>query len=441
MSHVILIAGLGFGDEGKGSMVDYYTRQAKNPAIIVRYSGGAQCAHNVVLPDGTHHTFCQFGSGTLAGAKTLLSRHMLVNPLNMENEAAALQETTGRNPYHSLALEEGALVTNLFQVLANRMREFSRGSGRHGSCGLGIGETMEDHQNHPEMSIRVEDLQDRAALRRKLNFFREMKLEEFREVLDLEEFQHFHSHMTVKAGFDRLVNRYLAFANNPYEIVDSKYLGEVLQENQTVIFEGAQGVLLDQDYGFFPHVTRSSTTFKNAEELLSEHTTGYSITRVGLLRGYMTRHGAGPFPSEKNLEDLQITPDQHNDTGAYQGVFRYGDFDFVLADYALRAIGGVDELVLTNLDRFQNRARACVGYHFHDRVCDQLPLPTNREEQEALTETLKSITLDYGVIYNSSAKLVEAVSELCPINLISTGPTYQDKVATSEVAEGIKSWN
>jgi len=114
------------------------------------------------------------------------------------------------------------------------------------------------------------------------------------------------------------------------------------------VFEGAQGVLLDEKYGFFPHVTKSNTTFENAIAILEESEFDGDIKKVGVIRAYYTRHGQGPFPSERRSLYL---PDLHNGTGRWQGEFRVGVFDEVLARYALRVVKGVDMLIMTCVDR------------------------------------------------------------------------------------------
>ena len=133
-----LVAGLGFGDEGKGSIVDYLVRR-ENARTVVRFNGGAQAAHNVVTPEGAHHTFAQFGSGSFAGAETVLSKFVMVNPPALLKEAAALK---GKGVEPQVYVDKAALVTTPFHVAVNRIKESRRGSGRHGSCGMGIFETF-----------------------------------------------------------------------------------------------------------------------------------------------------------------------------------------------------------------------------------------------------------------------------------------------------------
>src|SRR5271157_1837790 len=132
MAGVTLVAGFGFGDEGKGSIVDYLTRR-HGARLVVRYNGGAQAGHNVTTPEGRHHCFSQWGSGTFAGARTLLSRFMMVNPIFAVSEARHLESVGISNPWSLLSVERDALITTPFHVAANRLREIARrrGSGVH----------------------------------------------------------------------------------------------------------------------------------------------------------------------------------------------------------------------------------------------------------------------------------------------------------------------
>jgi adenylosuccinate synthase len=437
MAHVILLAGLGFGDEGKGSMVDHYARTVKvgtpSSTLVVRYNGGAQAAHNVVTPDGKHHTFAQFGSATLAGAKTHLSRHMLIEPLSMMREAEHLRDLGVIDPFAKMTIEGEALVTNVYHILANRMRDALRGDGRHGSCGLGVGETVADALDQPNLALRAKDLFDETALRWKLEASFDRKREEFSDAP--KELRGRFPILFDALAIDHIVDRYTAFAHHLGEtgIVYSDFLRSRLREDVTVIFEGAQGVLLDQDYGFFPHSTRSDTTFGNALNLL-EGFNG-SVVKVGVLRGYHTRHGAGPLPTEFNalaLHDAVPMYDVHNQHNEWQQDFRVGHFDMVLAKYALDVIGGVDELVLTNLDRL-TAPKICVGYRLADStLVDRLPVqkrPVDLNVQEDLTRTLNNVEAAYGVVYASPKNMVQAIQdELGPVSLCSVGPTAVDKI-------------
>src|SRR5688572_4356148 len=140
----IILSGLGYGDEGKGTWTDFLAR-TEQVHTVVRFNGGAQAGHNVVTPDGRHHTSAQFGSGTLVrGVNTHLSRFMLLNPIRLLKEDAELHALAIKDALARTSIDRRALVTTPFQVAANRLRELARGDGRHGSCGMGIGETMSD---------------------------------------------------------------------------------------------------------------------------------------------------------------------------------------------------------------------------------------------------------------------------------------------------------
>lgn len=438
MANILLLAGLGFGDEGKGSATDFLCR-THAVDCVVRYNGGAQCAHNVLTPKGVHHTFSQFGSGTFAGAKTHLSRYMLVNPITLDNEAAALERLIG-DPYPLLTVEREALVTNPFQIAANRAKETLRGSHRHGSCGLGIGETVEDFLKHPDMAIRIGDLQDLEVLRRKLQFSRELKTSQIEPAVALRFTEIQDKILGCLRDPDAVnwcIERYTEIAKR-LNIVDESFLPTLLEKDGTVLFEGAQGVLLDQDYGFHPYTTWSDTTFGNATELLQHaHHTG-PVKRVGILRGYMTRHGAGPFPTE--VPDPEIAQDVHNKYGEFQQGFRLGHFDLVLARYALNVIGGVDELILTNLDKLGNEPRICTKYLWTTEdghrptttTCQELSVwePANFAFQEHLTKGLTSEVTPFYEKLPTIPTLVQRIGQSLnvKVSFCSFGPTCEDKV-------------
>ena len=182
-----------------------------------------------------------------------------------------------------------------------------------------------------------------------------------------------------------------AFANfaRSLNIVSYAYLDKLAYES-TLVFEGAQGVLLDEWYGFHPYTTWSTTTSENALNLLNE--VGYEgeTKKIGVLRAYATRHGAGPFVTHD--EDLsRLLPDAHNNSEGWQGEFRTGWFDTVMALYALEANVGVDALAITHIDRWESIAHPkwCAGYDVDGTYVRSLRLKTVKEDlihQEMLTE-------------------------------------------------------
>ena len=149
------MCGLGYGDDGKGAIVDWLCRDAGPGPHVVRFNGGAQAAHNVVTADGRHHTFAQFGSGSFArGARRSCRAFVLVDPLALAAEADTWPRPGVPDALDRLTVDRDALLTTPYHA-ANRAREAARGTGRHGSCGMGIGETARYALAHPGDAPRV----------------------------------------------------------------------------------------------------------------------------------------------------------------------------------------------------------------------------------------------------------------------------------------------
>lgn len=350
----IITVGLGFGDEGKGTIVDALVRKHK-AKLVVRYNGGAQAAHNVVTDDGRHHCFHQFGSGSLVpGCRTLLQQHMLVNPLVMMTEALQLEQIGVPNALRSMFIDERALVTTPYHRAMNRLREYSRKKDGHGSCGMGIGETMADAIRRPDGALRVGDLLDHKVLGEKLNRCRNEMVAQSKQIpMEREDWENpmvERELSTFDVPIQELVNRYNVFTGKVY-ILDKSQIGDLLKENAVAIFEGAQGVLLDQDGGFHPYTTWSTTTSANAHYFLREFDHAKDITEIGIVRCYGSRHGQGPFPTyNRDLTAKIVGHGEHNGTNDWQHDFKCGWLDLALMDYALKLNGPVDGLAVTCTD-------------------------------------------------------------------------------------------
>lgn len=352
-----IVVGLGFGDEGKGTIVDYLARQVDGDCTVVRYNGGAQAAHNVVTPEGKHFTFAQFGSGTLAGARTHLSACMIVNPMNMLNEARELAIGCRQwDAFDRLTVDPDALVTTRFHMAYNRIQEIMRGKDRHGSCGQGVGATVEYGIKIAGRLgvLRVGHLADKDITNNALRRLREFYIGALPINADFVA----EDHETLAYELDILRNLDIATAVEDYyfwsKIVEKRpdtYL------DGNLIFEGAQGTLLDEDYGTAPYNTWSKCRTDNAFQILNR--LGRTPTRtIGVTRTYMTRHGAGPFPTENKAVRF---PEFHNEQGTYQGGWRQGWLDLGLLRYSL-AHNGCDEIAVTHMDYLQDENRVAIGY-------------------------------------------------------------------------------
>ena len=426
MNHVIVVD-LGYGDAGKGTVVDWLCSPCAGSGLggpgggavhtVVRFNGGAQAGHNVVTSDGRQHTFAQFGSGTFwPGVRTFLSRFMLVDPLALAAEAAHLAAVGVPDALDRLAVDADALLTTPYHRAANRARELARGPGRHGSCGMGIGETASYALSAGRDAPRVGDCAAPRVLARKLGLLRDRLGDELGP-LDA-------------PPVPEVCGAYRAFAA-AVAVAGSGYLAGVLRRGR-VIFEGAQGVLLDEWRGFHPYTTWSTTTFANAETLLAE--AGSTGFRLGVVRSYMTRHGPGPFVTEDPTLEL---PEPHNRQGAWQGAFRVGHFDAVALRYAVSAAGGVDALAVTHLDTVASQpVQVCDAYHVDGRLVERIAPGPERDldYQSRLTGMLLRARPSYHLGGAQPDMIEETLG--APVALLSAGPTAADKLVA---ARGIAS--
>ena len=347
MKRAFLVAGLAWGDEGKGATVDYLTWK-HNADLVVRYNGGSQAGHNVVTPDGRHHTFQQFGSGMFhPGVRTHLSRFMLINPMNMMREEEHLREVGITDAWQRTTVDPRALIITPFHREYNRLQS-PQGTN---SCGHGIGVCRNFHSSFGDMALFAGDLMDEKLTRKKLVFLQANLLENA-TMRGLQAPQLFQDEHAISL-----------FWNNWYKdwrdlgiIAEPNYLEHVVKRHrvETVIFEGAQGVLLDETHGEDGFNTWTDCTFNNAYTLLEEAGFGRrsawdgECTRVGVIRTYYTRHGAGPFPTEDPAINF---PEPHNEDASYQGKFRRGKFDHQLFHKAVGILGGYDMLALNHMDQ------------------------------------------------------------------------------------------
>jgi adenylosuccinate synthase len=432
VSHVIVVD-LGYGDAGKGTVVDWLCSPRGGTPVhtVVRFNGGAQAGHNVVTADGRHHTFAQFGSGTFhPGVRTHLSRFMLVDPLALAAEASHLAALGVPDALARLTVDRDALLTTPYHRAANQARELARGSGRHGSCGMGIGETARYALCYPDEAPRAGDGTAPRILARKLALLRDWLAAELGELGVLAGAEVPASGVPARPGgpagavpgVEDLGAAYQAFAA-AVPLTGSGYLAGVLRQGR-VVLEGAQGVLLDEWRGFHPYTTWSTTTFGNAETLLAE--AGQTAVRLGVVRSYLTRHGPGPFVTEDPTLEL---PEPHNRRGRWQGVFRTGHFDAVALRYAVEVAGGVDALALTHLDTVTGQpVRLCHRYLVDGQPVARLVPGPERDlaYQERLTEMLLGARPEYTEPGQDWAGLAGQLLG-APVALLSRGPTAADK--------------
>jgi adenylosuccinate synthase len=394
-----VVVGLGYGDESKGGIVDWACEKAGPFNAVIRFNGGCQAGHNVVRPSGTHHEFSQFGSGTFSGVPTILSRYMMVEPLSFFREAEALEEKIGFDPIPMVSVDRECLVTTPWHVAYNDNQEALNG---HGTCGRGVGATARFALEHPDDALRVGDLRDSNVLRRKL-----LALEEWAGPTLLE----------VNADYVEHVYRYFA---NRVILCDRAHL-EWIVRTRRCVFEGAQGVLLDEWKGFHPHTTWSTTTFDNAVEITGDG----DILRIGVVRTYTTRHGVGPHPTAGHGPQREILEEPHNHDSGSQGRFRIGAFDAVAHRYAIKACGRVDVLAVTHLDAVRHPLEFCDSYA--DGWTPKLGSHHDLAHQEEMTQRM--MTAAPLLTADRTPDTLALIGDLLgvTIGIASGGPTADDK--------------
>lgn len=350
-----IIVDLAYGDTGKGSVVDYFCG-TDSPKYVIRYCGGFQCGHKVQLPDGTFHIFSQFGSGTLAGVPTYYGPHCIFELFSWIAEKNHLHEKGIHDP--KFYLDKNCLVATVYHRILNQVKENYRSEKeKHGSCGVGIGETRRYWIDYGLDSIFAKDLLDRSNLLQKLRLMSYRIREELRTCYKsdrlVKEFDSFSPEFLYNQYSKTLKEEHGLWITSPRNIFP----------NDNLVFEGSQGVLLDENYGFHPYTTWSTVTPKHAFNLVDQLGLDREKCQViGVIRSYMTRHGAGPFPSE--CDDLGIKNDGGTVETPFNGKMRYGLLDLNLLEYSTKIVSP-DLLFVNCMDEFPGKIRDVWGSTCH----------------------------------------------------------------------------
>lgn len=315
-----VVIGAGFGDEGKGLFTDYLSSLSEKSAVI-RFNGGAQAGHTVTTPDGRRHVFSHFTSNLfLSNSRCYFSKYFIVNPVVFFKEFNELNDL-GINPV--IAAHDDCYITTPYDMMINRWLEKSRGDhNRHGSCGLGIGETIHRSEvaNKP---IQLKDTESLIRFREKMIIASKFFEKRVRE-LGLQKYYK-------EAGIilhEKLIDRFMedVIEMKRYINIGVNNLKHDFFKEHEIIFEGAQGLMLDQIMGDFPHVTRSNTGLKNVVQICNEN----DIRELDVLyatRCYKTRHGAGLLNYELPQKPYPDIKDKTNIPNEYQGTLRFAYLD------------------------------------------------------------------------------------------------------------------
>lgn len=301
----MIVVGAGFGDEGKGLTVSHLASKVEKP-LIVRFNGGHQAGHTVVK-DNIRHVFSSFGSGTLHNHPTYWSENCTIYPIAFYNELQALLKNNIEPVFFAHPL---CPITTPFDVFVNQNND---NNVKHGTCGVGFGTTIKRHfDDHYKLFLK--DIYNETILLTKMDAIK--KFYKIGIPFNLEPFYE-------KINF---IKKFIRIEND-------------LFYDYTPIFEGAQGLMLDQLIGFFPHVTRSSTGSRNVNRLCEEGLFNHVEDITYVTRTYLTRHGNGPLPNEEHSSFLELKnfEKETNVSHKFQGEFRKTILDIDLLNYAIEA--------------------------------------------------------------------------------------------------------
>jgi len=421
----VVVVGSQWGDEGKGKIVDWLSEQAD---IVVRFQGGHNAGHTLVI-DGVTYKLSLLPSGVVRPNKlSVIGNGVVLDPRALIAEIERLKEQGVTVTPKNLRIAENVpLILSLHQEI-DVARERASGSGAIGTTGRGIGPAYEDKVGR--RAIRLMDLADLQMLNGKIERLLAHH-NALRRGLGMSE-------IAPKALYDELAAvapKVLPYMDSVWSLLDNKR-----REGRRILFEGAQGALLDIDHGTYPYVTSSNTVAAQAAtgSGLGPNAIDYVL---GICKAYTTRVGAGPFPTE--LPEGDKIGDGIGQRGREFGTVtgrrrRCGWFDAVLVRQTVRT-SGIDGIALTKLDILDglDEIKICVGYRLDEREIDYLPASEHAQARvEPIYETAQgwqggtARARSWAQLPAEAIKYVRRIEELigCPVALLSTSPEREDTI-------------
>lgn len=423
----VAVVGSQWGDEGKGKIVDWLSKRAD---VVVRFQGGHNAGHTLVI-DGKTYKLSLLPSGIVRPNKlSIIGSGVVLDPWALLDEIKTLQFMGVDITPDNLKIAENVTLIMPFYSEVDRIREILKGHEKIGTTGRGIGIAYEDRAGR--RALRLCDLADKETLHTKVN-----------------DLVHHHSHMIHENGGDilhtddivnqlkHISDKVLQYSHPIWNILDEKR-----RTGKRILFEGAQGVMLDNVYGTYPYVTSSNT-------VAGEASTGIGIapraidTVLGITKAYTTRVGSGPFPTELNCKIGEELGSRGNEFGTVTGrTRRCGWFDAVMVKQAC-IVGGIDSIALTKLDVLDTleEIKICVGYNLDGEVIDYFPSSTTQQAKvKPIYETLPGwIHSTQGLkrwkdVPANAVKYVKRIEELIerPISLLSTSPKREDTIVVKD---------
>ncbi len=418
----VVVVGSQWGDEGKGKIVDWLSEQAD---IVVRFQGGHNAGHTLVI-NGETYKLSLLPSGVVRSKLSVIGNGVVLDPHALVEEIDRLKaQGVSVTPDNLRIAENATLILPLHRDL-DVVREKASGKAAIGTTGRGIGPAYEDKVGR--RAIRLMDLADLQMLNGKIGRLLAHH-NALRRGLGLGEIE-------PQAVFEELQSvapKVLPYMDSVWSLLDDKR-----REGKRILFEGAQGALLDIDHGTYPYVTSSNTVAAQAAtgSGLGPNAIGYVL---GITKAYTTRVGAGPFPTEQDNATGDLIGQRGREFGTVTGrKRRCGWFDAALVRQTVRT-SGINGIALTKLDILDglDEIKICVGYRLDGREIDYLPASEHAQARvEPIyesAETWKEATAkarSWAELPAPAIKYVRRIEELigCPVVLLSTSPEREDTI-------------
>ncbi|WP_417262160.1 adenylosuccinate synthase [Celeribacter sp.] len=424
----VVVVGAQWGDEGKGKIVDWLSERAD---VIARFQGGHNAGHTLVI-DGKVYKLNALPSGVVRGGKlSVIGNGVVLDPWHLVKEIASIREQGVEITPETLMIAENTPLILPIHGELDRAREEAASKGtKIGTTGRGIGPAYEDKVGR--RSVRVADLADEETLIARVD--RALQHHDpLRKGLGIE-----------PVDRERLINDLKEIAKEilPYAAPVWKVLNDKRKEGKRILFEGAQGALLDIDFGTYPFVTSSNVIAGQAATGVGLGPNAINYV-LGIVKAYTTRVGEGPFPTELKDADGQRLGERGHEFGTVTGrQRRCGWFDAALVRQtcATSGVTGISFTKLDVLDGFET-LKICVGYELDGKTLDYLP--TAAEEQARCTPIYEEMpgwsestegARSWNDLPANAVKYVRRVEELieCPVALLSTSPERDDTILVTD---------
>ena len=427
----VVVVGAQWGDEGKGKIVDWLSEQAD---IVVRYQGGHNAGHTLVI-DGVVYKLSLLPSGIVRGGKlSIIGNGVVVDPAALIDEIERLRsQGVAVTPANLKLADNAVLILPLHREL-DGFRENANTGTKIGTTKRGIGPAYEDKVGR--RAIRVQDLAEPDALMPKIERLLAHH-NALRRGLGLEEI----APETLRGMLMEIAPKILPYMDRVWDVLD-----HARREGKRILFEGAQGALLDIDHGTYPYVTSSNTVAGQASagSGMGPSSIGYVL---GILKAYTTRVGEGPFPTELFDETGKQIGTRGREFGTVTGrPRRCGWFDAVIARQMIK-INGINGIALTKLDVLDGlpELKVCTGYRLDGQVIEHLPASESAQKRvEPVYETIPGWSgstagaRSWADLPAEAVKYVRRIEELigAPVTLLSTSPERDDTILMKNPFEG-----